>query len=279
MAWALDRDVNRPNVRTKLQPKTQMKPDEHQRSGPNQADPEPSIPVGAPQRKSEQGQRKAADNYSDPKQDAPARTNKWWRDVTFARELNVFDALLFGVSVLGFGILAHQSFELRQTNKLAVESMQKSADMFRLDQRAWVTVRTAKMADRQIQIAYVNSGNTPALGLKAMGVSFVAAQLPSDPELNVGFIEEVFDRTESKTDPSASVLGPDVANTAIIPISPKIPSDALPRLVASEGLALYAAGYIEYHDAFGEPHLTTYCFVRIAGVQELASCSKWNSAN
>lgn len=127
-------------------------------------------------------------------------------------------------------------------------------DTLRTDQRAWLTVTNAELLKSPavnekplVKINVSNSGRTPALQAKVLGVVYLAAEEPGS--VNFGDVSKY---------PTA-VIGPS-ANISVTVDRPPLGQAEELALRANEN-GIYAHGEIRYFDIFGRQHHTGFCFM------------------
>jgi hypothetical protein len=166
-------------------------------------------------------------------------------------------------------IMKGQLVEMQKATKSATEAADAAKDAvaqtkesMRLDQRAWVTVRIAKVIKPPamdeipaVTLHIVNSGKTPALKHRA------AAAI---------YINDTTDLTSQTKTPmgkdSNAVVGPNGEVDVPFDMRRPIVDEIVIQQMKEERSYLYIAGVIFYEDVFERPHRTNFCF-RINGAK------------
>lgn len=144
-------------------------------------------------------------------------------------------------------------------------------EQFALENRAWITVDGVDRGEFQvgektkIVVAFINSGNTPAINMGGISHSgflkienFAPVCVDSDAITNI------------------AVLGPGDKNAFTGYTKKQLSKDDIDSL-NNRSLRYYVWGYIYYDDIFGRKHLTEYCFVSRPDIKDFNSCDCCNS--
>jgi hypothetical protein len=183
-------------------------------------------------------------------------------DHTRKRRINWQFVIPAIIGVLTLGVIAFQAHLLQEANRAA---------------RAWVTVTIATLAKPVavnekplVKIDVLNSGKTPALNVKVLGVVSIAANEAGS--VNFG---------DTSTYPTA-VIGPTSSITVTLD-RPPLGQDEI-QAIESGRNGLYAHGLVVYFDIFGRKRRTEFCFsIREKDMHNtptvLTACEQGNTAD
>lgn len=148
------------------------------------------------------------------------------------------------------------------------------------DQRAWVTVSSAKLLkplavseEPLVEITIANSGKSPARNVKILGVVAPAAETPDKGSVDFG---------DARNYPSA-VLGPGAPPIPVTVTRPPL-GETEELAIRSNANALYVWGEIRYADIFDRNQTTGFCFsirqkdIKPEGGSVMTACETGNWA-
>lgn len=156
-------------------------------------------------------------------------------------------------------------------------SLQFATVNARIDQRAWLTVESARLVtpltaglQPKVELSILNGGKTPALDVRIVPFIGVGAT-GSD---NISSVSG----GQNGEWPHA-VIGPN--SRATVTFNGSVLADDEIKMVHESIQALYSTGCIEYRDIFGETvHRTHFCYsIRgdILGTMNLGACERGNT--
>jgi len=166
------------------------------------------------------------------------------------------------------------------SNKQSKAALDESIALSRLDQRAWVTVKTATLTKAPtigepvlVTLEIINSGKTPALNA-TIGGSVISRSIISEKDFQDATIYKPV---------SVMVIGPSTVVTIFLDTS-----DAVRQQEQIDALGkkntIYASGFLQYDDIFGKQHRTKFRFKLLPEdyarhMTTLAAAERGNDAN
>jgi hypothetical protein len=192
--------------------------------------------------------------------DTEIRTHRLWR--RFKRSAN---ALLVIATILILCVYYGQLRQMKKSTRAATKSVKLIEKNERIDQRAWVTVRQAKVDNALtvgqapvVTLSISNSGKTPALRTEVAWAVFERSSTP-DSWTEDAWLPAIIEPAISQI-----VVGPNGDITAKKEkIGAIVDTDEIKTIRDGDNY-LYARGFITYYDIFKQPHRTEFCY-RIHG--------------
>jgi hypothetical protein len=193
-------------------------------------------------------------------------------------------AILVVITALILRVYSGQLDQMRKSTKAATAAAKAAKngialakESARLDQRAWVTITQSILYKPlavgevpKINMTLTNSGKTPALKVRIVGVAYVGDSPVSSSNIgHTGAIKE-------------ALIGPggtiSTEREAVEPIR----DDDVIQAIKDDTVRLYAMGYISYFDVFNQPHKTNFCiFISGKWLEKsiMVNCDSGNAAD
>ena len=177
-------------------------------------------------------------------------------------------------------VLDQGRLAMEESTRQSKEALDESIKASRLDQRAWVGIKTMRVltleADKPILIEAVitNTGKTFASNTRVL--TSVAVR-PSNEPIDIDKLAASLKR-RTRLQERPAVLFPNLEAT--LPVSTPIPitKEHLVLIRASK-LLIYLFGEVHYSDVFGSSHTTEFCGIYNTTTKQFGSCSQHNRAN
>jgi len=196
--------------------------------------------------------------------------------------------VLVPVGIYALWVYRGQLDEMRKSTQAATDAAKVAKDSItfaketaHLDQRAWLTIRSATMKTPLavgqrpvIEVRVENTGRTPALNTESAGaiLSYESIRPGTLPSRDRPFVGEA----------SRSIIGPGAGETSIFYATEPIRDEAQIQGIREEGWVIYVAGSVRYDDIFGNHHRTTFCY-GLSGKEadhlRLSGCLEGNTAD
>jgi len=151
---------------------------------------------------------------------------------------------------------------IEDTAKEAKVALDATIAASRLDQRAWVGIKSIDMTPMQagkpvsVEVHIINSGKTFAIDLKYPGL----LQASLTPLQDADMTERGSRPFQQNVIPVLGVLFPN--NDVSMPIESAVPiTQSMIDGIMSGKVLIYIMGEIFYNDVFKQPHVTRYFFV------------------
>lgn len=166
---------------------------------------------------------------------------------------------------------------MEESAKQSKTALEYTIEKSRLDQRAWLTVKAAKVRHiiatgnvPMVAIELHNSGQSPALRTRMdQHVSFIMSKLPEGPMPSIS----------RGGDESIGVVGPDSSVVSDFIMNDPL-TEALMTHLKSGKWSIITYGKATYFDIFKVEHQTSFCFIlQDIAKYELSPCAKWSSAD
>jgi hypothetical protein len=192
-----------------------------------------------------------------------------WRKIRSGLEIiGVFSAFALAVLTL------MTFFQIREQTSGLSQQLTRSVEEFRIDHRAWISVEKFKMLRKDdtgalseivpdqvrpsetvfINVLFKNYGSTPALRV-CIQTQFETVRKSPDKH-----VAPHLDQIQARTTLPGFVLQPGGESFMTAPITGKAIAD-----IRERNVDLYSYGRIDYDDAFGIAHWTTFCSLLTTG--------------
>jgi len=186
------------------------------------------------------------------------------------------------VSALLLGVTIVQAYYTNRSLKQSDASLKASIEASRMDQRAWVGVKSVALEPVEIgkqmvvKVGLSNSGRTYALDIEYCGRFY--AYLGEVPDETILKRWEADEKTLRKNRYGVMFPGED---DGFVPFTAdaKLASDADVKTLKEGTQNIYLIGVVKYNDAFREPHETRFFYRYLHRFSRFEARDKHNSAN